>query len=63
MKFSAMRQHKKINANCEQMMQEYLEMIRIGHEARAATIRKRIVTRYGKEVFEILSTVNDETED
>lgn len=59
MKFSALRQHKKINANCERMMQEYLEMIRIGNEHRAMTLRKRIVSRYGKEVFDMLNTVQE----
>lgn len=63
MKFSALRQHKKINSNCERLMQEYLEMIRIGNEARAATMRKRIVDRYGKEVFEILRSVDEDDED
>jgi hypothetical protein len=64
MKFSALRQHKKINSNCERLMQEYLEMIRIGNETRATTMRKRIVDRYGKEVFEILRAVDeDEDED
>jgi hypothetical protein len=63
MKFSALRQHKKINSNCERLMQEYLEMIRIGNESRAATMRKRIVDRYGKEVFEILRAVDEDDED
>jgi len=63
MKFSALRQHKKINSNCERLMQEYLEMIRIGNECRAATMRKRIVDRYGKEVFEILRAVDEDDED
>ena len=63
MKFSALRQHKKINSNCERLMQEYLEMIRIGNEPRAATMRKRIVERYGKEVFEILRAVDEDDED
>lgn len=60
MKFSALRQHKKINSNCERLMQEYLEMIRIGNESRATTMRKRIVDRYGKEVFEILRAVDED---
>jgi hypothetical protein len=60
MKFSALRQHKKINANCERMMQEYFEMMRLGNEARAATMRKRIVSRYGKDIFEMLGSVQDE---
>ena len=60
MKFSALRQHKKVNSNCERMMQEYLDMIRLGNEARAATMRKRIVSRYGKDVFEMLEVVQDD---
>ena len=63
MKFSALRQHKKINSNCERLMQEYLEMIRIGNETRATTMRKRIVDRYGKEVFEILRAVDEDEDD
>ncbi len=63
MKFSALRQHKKINSNCERLMQEYLEMIRIGNETRATTVRKRIVDRYGKEVFEILRAVDEDEDD
>lgn len=62
-KYSALRQHKKINANCERMMQEYLEMIRIGNESRAATVRKRIVSRYGKDIFEMLGSVDEEETD
>ncbi|MEZ0368610.1 MAG: hypothetical protein ACAI44_05905 [Candidatus Sericytochromatia bacterium] len=60
MKFSAVRQHKKINANCEKLFQEYLEMIRIGNESRAATIRRRIQGRYGKEVFELMGEPDEE---
>jgi hypothetical protein len=63
MKFSALRQHKKINSNCERLMQEYLEMIRIGNDSRATTMRKRIVDRYGKEVFEILRAVDEDEDD
>lgn len=51
MKYSAVRQHKKMNANCEKMMREYLEMLRIGNTTRATTLRRRIQGRYGKEIF------------
>lgn len=60
MKFSAVRQHKKINANVEKLFQEYLEMLRLGNESRAATLRRRIVSRYGKEVFELMGEPNEE---
>lgn len=60
MKFSAVRQHKKINPNCEKLFQEYLELLRVGHEARAATIRRRIQNRYGKEVFQLMGVPNEE---
>ncbi|MGV3523202.1 MAG: hypothetical protein ACO1RX_03200 [Candidatus Sericytochromatia bacterium] len=59
MKFSAVRQHKKINPNCEKLMREYLEMLALGHEARATTIRRRIQNRYGKEVFEMMGVPDD----
>lgn len=62
MKFSAMRQHKKINSNCERMLQEYLEELRLGHELRATTIRRRIQSRYGKEVFQLMGVLPDEDE-
>jgi len=60
MKFSAVRQHNKINANCEKMMREYLEMISIGNTSRAATVRKRIQSRYGKEVFDLMGVPDEE---
>ncbi|PKL76239.1 MAG: hypothetical protein CVV27_11275 [Candidatus Melainabacteria bacterium HGW-Melainabacteria-1] len=60
MKFSAVRQHKKINANCEKLFQEYLEMLRLGNEARAATVRRRIQSRYGKEVFQLMGVPDEE---
>lgn len=60
MKFSAVRQHKKINANCEKLFQEYLEMLRLGNEARATTIRRRIQSRYGKEVFQLMGVPDEE---
>lgn len=60
MKFSAVRQHKKINANCEKLFQEYLEMLRLGNEARATTIRRRIMDRYGKEVFQLMGEPDEE---
>lgn len=51
MKYSAVRQHKKTNANSEKMMREYLEMLRIGNTSRATTLRRRIQSRYGKDIF------------
>lgn len=60
MKFSAVRQHQKINSNCEKMMREYLEMLRLGHTSRATTIRRRIQNRYGKEVFEIMGVTPED---
>ena len=63
MKFSAMRQHKKINANCEKMVREYLEMLRLGNTQHATTLRRRIQSRYGKDVFAIMGVELDETDD
>lgn len=60
MKFSAVRQHKKINANVEKLIQEYLEMLRVGNQSRAATLRRRIVSRYGKEVFDLMGVPDEE---
>ena len=60
MKFSAVRQHKKVNANCEKMVREYLEMLRIGNTHHAQTIRRRIQHRYGKEVFGLMGVDLDE---
>lgn len=62
MKFSAVRQHKKINANCEKMIREYLEMLRLGNTSRATTLRRRIQNRYGKDVFAEMGVDLDETE-
>lgn len=63
MKFSAVRQHKKMNPNCEKLLQEYLEMIRLGHESRAVTLRRRIQSRYGKEVFQMMGVPNEEDQE
>ena len=60
MKFSAIRQHKKINANCERMMREYLELLHQNKPAQAQVIRKRIVKRYGKEVFDMMGVPQDD---
>jgi len=60
MKFSAVRQHKKINSNCEKLMCEYLEELRIGNENRATTIRRRIQSRYGKDIFQLMGVLPDE---
>lgn len=60
MKFSAVRQHKKINANCERMMREYLEFIHQGNATQATILRKRMVKRYGKEVFDMMGVPDDD---
>ncbi len=60
MKFSAARQHKKINANCERMMREYLELIHQDKSAQATVLRKRITKRYGKQVFEMMGVNPDD---
>lgn len=60
MKFSAVRQHVKINANCEKMMREYLELISLGNTSRATTVRRRIQSRYGKEVFDLMGVPDEE---
>lgn len=63
MKFSAVRQHKKVNSNCEKLMREYLEELHMGNEHRATTIRRRIQSRYGKEVFQLMGVLPNEEED
>lgn len=63
MKFSAVRQHKKINSNCEKLMREYLEELHRGNQSRATTIRRRIQSRYGKEVFQLMGVLPDEESD
>ena len=60
MKYSAVRQHKKINANCERMMQEYLEFIHQDNVVQATVLRKRITKRYGKEVFDMMGVIDDD---
>lgn len=60
MKYSAVRQHKKINANCERMMREYLEFIHQGNATQATVLRKRMTKRYGKEVFDMMGVTDDD---
>lgn len=54
MKYAAARQHNKFNANCERLAEEYREMLKLGHEARALTLKRRIINRYGKEALALL---------
>lgn len=60
MKYSAVRQHKKINANCERMMREYLEFIHQENTIQATVLRKRITKRYGKQVFDMMGVTDDD---
>jgi len=63
MRFSALRQHKKININCEKLFEEFQEMLRLGNENRAATLRRRICNRYGKDSFNILMGIDPDQEE
>lgn len=58
MRFSVIRQHKKINANCEKLFEDYQEMLHQGNEHRATTLRRRICNRYGKDAFDIMMGVD-----